>query len=390
MNATPTLADIIRVGLPGYLSRFGTPHRAAARAIRAITTCRTPALGGTTYSCSACGHQLPRYHSCRNRNCPACQTTRRMQWVEARTAELLPVGYFHVVFTIPSQLNPFALRNQAVFYNLMFRAVRETLLELGADRKRLGAQLGFIAVLHTWGQSLVDHPHIHCVVPGGGLRADRRWVAARQDFLFPIPVMRALYRGKLLAGFRQALQTGDIGLHGTLAEYADPARLQSLLDTLYALPWVVYCKPPFASPQVVVKYLGRYTHRVAISNQRIRSLHNGQVSFTYKDYADADRPKVMTLDAVEFIRRFLMHVVPAGFVRIRHFGFLANRNRKAKLAACLRCFNRTPPARSPQPNPTQPPWVRIIMQLTGRDPTRCPLCATGRLFAVGLIPRFTG
>jgi hypothetical protein len=392
MNASTTLADVIRAGLPAYRERFGAPHHHAARAIRAITDCRTPAMGGLRYQCSECGHQRPRYHSCRNRNCPTCQTAKRLQWIEARTRELLPVGYFHVVFTLPAQLRPFALRNQAVFYRLMFQAASATLLQLGADQKRLGAQLGLVAVLHTWGQNLMDHPHIHCIVPGGGIDERGKWLPARQSFLFPVAVMRALYRGKLLAGLKEALADGRIGLHGTLSEYQQPGRLKELFDSLYTMPWVVYCKAPFASAQAVVKYLGRYTHRVAISNQRILSLQDGQVSFAYKDYADCDKRKVMTLSAGEFLRRFLMHVVPRGFVRIRHFGFLANRNRKTKLAACLSFFGSRKPAEpvSPRRNAVTPAWVRIIKELTGRDPRTCPLCTHGMMLPLCPIPRLTG
>lgn len=388
MSETPaSIADIVRYATPGYIERFGVPHKSACSAIRAITACRTPALGGQRYACNSCGHEHSRYHSCRNRNCPVCQTTRRVEWVQARIRELLPVGYFHVVFTVPSQLNPFALRNQAVFYGLMFDAVRQTLLKLGADPKRLGAQLGFITVLHTWGQNLMDHPHIHCIVPGGGINASGRWTPARQRYLFPVAVMRALFRGAFLAAFKQALACGDIGLHGALDSYRDRARMDNLIDSLYRKDWVVYCKPPFASAQAVVKYLGRYTHRVAISNQRILSMENGQVRFSYKDYADRDSRKVMSVSAVEFLRRFLMHVVPAGFVRIRHYGFLANRNRKEKLAACLKLFGKKLPAKNPRLRAGSERWVRIIKKLIGRDPTICPVCERGRMVAVALIPR---
>jgi hypothetical protein len=390
MSTTPTVADIIREALPDYTAQHGTPHRAACSAIRAITACRTPAMGGTTYACDGCGQTLPRYHSCRNRNCPTCQTTRRMQWVQARTAELLPVGYFHVVFTIPAQLNAFALRNQAAFYRIMFAAVSQTLLSLAADRNRLGAQLGFFAVLHTWGQNLLDHPHIHCVVPGGGINDKGRWVPARQDYLLPVAVMSGLFRGKFMAAFTDAVKSGDIALHGSLAQYQDSGQYEKLLSALYGTNWVVYCKAPFGSAQAVVKYLGRYTHRVAISNQRILSIDQGAVQFSYKDYADASTRKIMTLSAVEFLRRFLMHVLPAGFVRIRYFGFLANRNRKGSFTQCLLFFGKKPPERTePQPS-AEPRWVQLVKKLTGRDPTLCPFCSTGHLVAVALIPRMSG
>lgn len=258
---TPTIADVFRSGFSGYCSQFGVPHHDALNAARAIMACRTERLGGQRYRCDHCGEELLRYHSCRNRSCPTCQTTKRLEWVHARIDELLPVGYFHVVFTLPQELAPFALRNQKVFYDLMFRCVNQTLQQLAADPKRMGAHIGFIAILHTWGQNLMHHPHVHCVVPGGGLDpATMRWKPSGERFLFPVSVMRKLFRGKLMDCFVKAVATGEIKLHGSLAEYADSRRFKRLLDQLYAKTWVVYCKAPFASPQAVVKYLGQYTH----------------------------------------------------------------------------------------------------------------------------------
>jgi hypothetical protein len=287
------------------------------------------------------------------------------------------------VFTLPHQLAPFALRNKAVFYALMFRAVKETLLTLAHDPKRLGATVGFVTVLHTWGQTLVDHPHIHCIIPGGGLTQSQRWKPCEKKFLFPIPVLQKMFRGKVLDFFKQGVACGEIQLHGLLAEYADPERLRQLIDALYRIPWVVYVKAPFASPQAVVKYLGQYTHRVAISNYRIQGFENGMVSFRYKDYADANKRKIMTVSAMEFIRRFLLHVVPSGFVRIRHYGFLANRNRPTKLAACCRFFRKKPPCPNKERKRS---WIDIFKRLRGYDPTRCKQCLEGVMNIVAIIP----
>ena len=296
---------------------------------------------------------------------------------------MLPVGYFHVVFTVPHRLNPFALRNKKVFYDLMFRAVKETLLQLAADSRRLGADIGFVTVLHTWGQNLCDHPHIHCIVPGGGYDEQRqRWKASGNGFLFPIAVMRKLYRGKLMAFFRQALRDGSLGLHGTLERYTDRAVLQQLIDELYATDWVVYAKAPFASAQALVKYLGQYTHRVAIGNSRILSADEHTVTFRYKDYADGDRRKLLRIATTEFIRRFLLHVLPRGFRRIRYYGFLAVRARKKRLTRCREYFHLKQVARKAVRT-----CVEIVKELTGRDPLVCPRCKLGSLRTVMLVPR---
>ncbi|OGJ88419.1 MAG: hypothetical protein A2268_02745 [Candidatus Raymondbacteria bacterium RifOxyA12_full_50_37] len=341
----------------------------------AIMACRTAQLGGHVYQCDSCGHEHISYNSCRNRHCPQCQALARSAWVQARMDDLLPVPYFHAVFTIPPALNPFALRNKEAFYALMFKAVSETLLELAKNKKRLGAVIGFIAILHTWGQNLMDHPHIHCVVPGGGIQ-ETRWIHCRRKFLFPIRVLSALFKGKLMAYFREAVTNNDIQFHGALAAHKDPIAFQSLIDDLYAQDWVIYVKPPFAGPQAVLKYLGSYTHRIAISNRRIISIKDGMVSFTWKDYAHGNVRKVMAFPISEFIRRFLLHVVPKGFVRIRHYGFLGNRTRKTSIAACRKALGvLRPPEEKRQPRS----WVDLCKQLTGNDPTLCPMCGTGHL-----------
>ena len=299
-----------------------------------------------------------------------------MGWVSDRLDELLPVGYFHVVFTIPSELNGFALRNQKVFYDLLFRAVKETMLELAANPARLGADIGFVALLHTWGQTMMDHPHVHCIVPGGGYDAVRgRWKSSRNAFLFPVAVLRKLFRGKLMALFTEAVENGTIALHGKLAVYARKELWLRLVDELYTRQWVVYVKAPFASPQALVKYLGNYTHRVAIANSRILHADHNSVTFSYKDYAADDALKTMTVSTVEFIRRFMMHVLPQGFKRIRYFGFLAPRAREKRLNRCRRFFSKKPCPKKKRSRP----WYQVIRELTGKDPLRCGCCGIGTL-----------
>lgn len=379
---TPTVADIFRYGFQRYVDRFGPQPLDVLKAVDAITTCRTEQLGGHRYQCDHCGNELTLHNSCRNRNCPRCQANARLRWVHDRIEELLPVGYFHAVFTVPALLGPFAVRNKAAFYRIMFRAVKETLLTLALDEKRLGAAVGFVTVLHTWGQTIIDHPHIHVIIPGGGLSSSGTWKACRERFLFPVAVMRKMFRGKLMDFFTQAVDRGEIKRCGTLTGYEDPPAFRKLIDELYGKEWVVYVKPPFASPQAVVKYLGQYTHRIAIADHRIVRFENGMVTFSYKDYADNNRRKEMTLDCIEFIRRFLMHVVPKGFVRIRHYGFLANRNRLTKLARCLAIFRKKPPLKKAGKRTS---WIDAFRKLHGYDPRRCRQCLAGIMQIVETI-----
>jgi hypothetical protein len=381
---TPTVADIFRYGFRLYMERLGPQPLDVLKAVDAIETCRTESLGGHRYQCERCGEELTLHNSCRNRNCPQCQANARLCWIHDRIDELLPVGYFHVVFTVPDLLAPFAVRNKTVFYKLMFRAVKETLLTLAQDDKRLGATVGFITVLHTWGQTIIDHPHIHVIIPGGGLTSSGTWKACREKFLFPVAVMRKLFRGKLMDFFLRAIEDGSIKRCGTLARYEEPSTFKHLVDELYSKEWVVYVKPPFASPQAVVKYLGQYTHRIAISNHRIISFENGMVTFSYKDYHEKDghQRKVMSLDCIEFIRRFLMHVVPKGFVRIRHYGFLSNRNRSTLLARCLAYFKKKPPMKLPGKKTS---WIEAFRKLHGYDPRRCRKCLAGIMQLVEII-----
>jgi hypothetical protein len=307
----------------------------------------------------------------------------RVKWVDRRFRELLPVPYFHVVFTLPRELNAFALRNKEAFYSIFFRAVSETLTAFGRDKKYLGAQIGFITILHTWGQNLMDHPHIHCVVPGGGLVGNEKWKHLKKDFLFPIKPLSALFKGKMLDYFKAGLQNKTIELHGTLRQYENPGALKELIDSLYEAQWIVYAKPPFAGPKAVFKYLGRYTHRIAISNNRIVSITDDSVTFSWKDYTDGNKRKNMTVPIIEFIRRFLLHVIPTGFVRIRHYGFLSNRDRKAKVHQCLYLLGVLPQldarAEPAEPKPTE--------SFSDIDCSLCPICRKGYMKPLREIPR---
>jgi hypothetical protein len=320
------------------------------------------------------------YNSCGNRHCPKCQAAARGAWLEARREELLPVEYYHVVFTLPEAIAPLALQNKAIVYGLLFHAAAQTLQALAANPRHLGAEIGLLAVLHTWGQNLLHHPHLHCVVPGGGLAADgSRWIACRPGFFLPVRALSRLFRGKFLARLQAAYAQGRLGLHGKLAALREPAAFAQLIGSCYAREWVVYAKRPFGGPEQVLKYLARYTHRVAISNRRLVALKDGQVTFRWKDYAHGNREATMALSAVEFLRRFLLHVLPTGFVRIRHYGFLAHRHRAAKLARCRELLGVA--AVDPEPPPPASPAEEASHA--------CPACQHGRMLVVEHRPRPT-
>jgi hypothetical protein len=339
--------------------------------MRAIELCRTKELGGHLKKCDRCGFEHPTYNSCRNRHCPKCQSLAKAQWLKKQTSELLPTGYFHLVFTLPHELNRLILVNKRILLSLLFKAVSETLLEFG--RTRLGGTLGVIAVLHTWDQTLRDHFHLHCLVPSGALSFDQsRWISVRKNFLFPVKALSLVFRGKFLDLLRRASAQGKLELLGEV-------------ETLRKKNWVVYAKKPFSSAQTVLDYLGRYTHRVALSNDRILSVENGQVTLSYRDRRDGDRKKTMTLEAQEFIRRFLLHVLPDGFMRIRHFGFLANRSKKQALSRC-REFLGLPPAlpQFPKKSPQD-----LFLELTGIDLSRCPACKQGTMVVVAELPKLS-
>jgi hypothetical protein len=337
------VADVLRRHGAAYLAAQAAHlSRHQVRAVRELALCRTAALGGHTEQCGACGAARVSYNSCRNRHCPKCQAGTRAAWLQRESQTLLPVDYYHVVFTLPAALAPLALQNPALLYDLLLRTAWQTVRELAADPHYLGATVGLLAVLHSWGQTLSHHPHVHCVVTGGGLACDVHgrivpppcWRSCRPGFFLPVRVLGRLFRGKFLAGLRAAYDRGAVGCHGRLAELAVPAAFATWLAPLYAQDWVVYAKPPFGGPQQVLKYLARYTHRVAISNSRLVALDDAGVTFTYKDYADDRRCKTMTLPAAEFLRRFLQHVLPSGFVKVRHYGLLSNRYREAHLRLC--------------------------------------------------------
>ena len=372
------VADVFRTYEKEFFTQWGHVLGADQRkAFAAIRDCRTAALGGHVEymeQCDACGHRVISYNSCRDRHCPKCQAMARAEWLAEREGELLPVPYFHVVFTLPQQIGGLALQNPREIYSILFRAASETLLSIAADPKRLGAAIGFIAVLHTWGQNLHLHPHLHCVVPGGGISPDgAHWIGCKKQWFFlPVKVLSGRFRNLFLIYLGKAFRAGKLKFHGGMAHLAQPAVFEALCRQARRIEWVVFVKPPFGGPEQVLKYLARYTHRVAISNQRLLSMENGRVSFVYKDYADGNRSKVMTLDATEFTRRFLLHILPRGFVRIRQFGFLANRARGKKLAFCRALLSAIPPATS---------------RTTERqDAKRCPACKIGRMILIGIAP----
>ncbi len=379
---TPTLGDVIRRFGPALLDQSGAGVTPAQRAVLAtLGRCHTAALGGHLYRCNTCGTELPAYNGCGNRHCPSCLGHKSAQWLKARAEELLPVSYFHVVFTVPTEIAALALGNKKVVYPILLRAAAETLLEVAANPVHLGADIGFLAILHTWTQTLIHHPHVHCVVPGGGLAPDgSRWVPSRDDFFLPVRVLASLFRGKFLAFLQQAQRTGALRFAGTTADLATPAGFAAFLKAQRDRSWVVYAKAPFGSPEQVLKYLARYTHRVAISDRRILSMDDRGVTFRYRDNATGGA-KSMTLDGVEFLRRFLLHVLPTGFVRIRYYGLLANRHRAQNLERCrallgaLEQAGATPSrSQATEPRPTDE---------NGRG--RCTVCGVGQLVVVSSL-----
>jgi len=339
------VADLIRTAGAAFFER--NRHWLSWKHIKvllAIARCRTAALGGHLDECTRCGHRAAiSYNSCRNRHCPKCQTAARERWIAARQRELLPTRYVHVVFTLPRQLAPLTLQNKKVIYGLLLRSCAETLLEVARDPRHLGAEIGFFTVLHTWNQKLELHPHVHCVVPAGGLSLDHtHWVKSRDRFFLSIKVLRRVFRGKFVAGLQQTFQEGQLNFHGDLTCLAQPKTFAAWLRPLFRKDWVVYAKPPFGGPEYVLQYLGRYTHRVAISNHRLVSFAGGKVTFRWRDSAHNNEQKLLTLSLDEFLRRFLLHLLPKGFVRIRNFGFLANRRRATLLALCFHLLGSAP------------------------------------------------
>jgi hypothetical protein len=356
------LADIVRA----HGAAFSASHRLCSvqhRALRAIEHCRTAALGGELRQCDACGTQRYVYHSCRNRHCPKCHTRAKERWLAARRAELLPVPYYHLVFTLPHELNTLGQYRPGEIYSMLFGAASETLLEFGRNPRWLGGEIAATLVLHTWGQTLSQHLHVHCLVAGGALDATGKWVRSRRGFLFPVKALSSVFRGKLVAALAKL-----------------PAQPQ-LLAALRAKPWIVYAKRPFAGPEQVLEYLGRYTHRTAISNERLVSADSASVRFSYKDYAHGERRRIMQLEPEEFLRRFTLHVLPRGFNRIRHYGLLANRNKRMLLARARAALAVPREVEPPQSQSVQAFWLRVA----AIDIERCPHCQLGRLHTVQLL-----
>ncbi|GJL90291.1 MAG: putative transposase y4qJ [Minwuia thermotolerans] len=373
------VADVIRHCAPDYLRDYA-PQAAHERVLRHLAACRTAQLGGHVERCDRCGYERNAYNSCRDRHCPKCQASGSVRWVEARERDLLPVHYFHVVFTLPASIAAIALQNKRVVYGLLFQASSSVMTELAADPKHLGARLGFLGVLHTWGQTLTHHPHVHYVVAGGGPSLDgERWLPCRASYFLPIPVLQLKFRGRFLDLLKHAYAAGRLQFRGVLRRLARRKRFLKYLRTPYRQNWVVYAKPPFGSPQQVVRYLGRYTHRVAIGNSRLLDLRGGRISFRWKDYSQGSRQRVLTLEATEFLRRFLLHVLPKRFVRIRYYGFLANRWRVERLKLCRELLGVASKVETTTDEEEEAASEGEVVQAA------CPKCGEGRMLRAGLV-----
>src|SRR6266699_2612184 len=382
------VADVFRRYGAAYREQHGASMSMAQRRVMtAIELCRTAALGGHLERCDQCGHERNCFNSCRDRHCPKCQSLARAQWIEDRQSELLEVPYFHVVFTVPEEIAAIACQNKKVVYGILFHVTAETLTTIAADPKHLGAQIGFFAVLHSWGQNLLFHPHLHCVVPGGGPSPDgQRWISCRPDFFLPVRVLSRLFRRLLLESLQKAFDSGRLQFFGALEPLRERLAFVRHLARAKTSEWVVYAKRPFAGPQQVLDYVGRYTHRVAISNNRLLDIENDQVRFQWKDYRTGDEVKTMTLSADEFIRRFLLHILPNGFQRIRYYGFLGNRGRHEKLDQCRRLLGM----QIPDPQATSIPeqdYRDRYEDLTGCSLRQCPQCQHGRMVLVAILPK---
>ena len=379
------VADVFRRYGAAYRLQHGASLAVAQRRVMtAIESCRTAVLGGHLERCDQCGHERNAYNSCSDRHCPKCQSLARAEWLEHRRSELLDTQYFHVVFTLPEQIAPIAYQNKKVVYGILFRATAETLRTIAADPKHLGAEIGFFAVLHSWGQNLLHHPHLHCVVPGGGLSADAtQWISCRPGFFLPVRVLSRFFRRLFLEYLLQAFDAGKLQFFSSLKPLRERAAFLRHLAPARQMKWVVYAKRPFAGPEQVLDYVGRYTHRVALSNNRLLDIDQGKVTFRYKDYRHDGQQKTMTLDAEEFIRRFLLHVLPDGFQRIRYYGFLGNRYRKEKLSRCRQLLGMAA-CEPPAPEASQDYRDRCE-ELTGSSLWECPVCHQGRMAVVAIL-----
>lgn len=375
------VADIFNKYGADYREKHKLPLQ-SLKAMSAIESCRTIALGGHIDQCEYCGHERNSFNSCRNRHCPKCQGMEQIKWLEKRKRELLPVKYFHLVFTIPSELNRLTLVNQKVLYGILFKASTETINMLSDQKKHLGAKPGCIAILHTWGQNLMEHPHVHVLVTGGGLSQDgKKWINSKKNFFIPVKVMSMVFRGKLLYYFRKAYISNQLVFEGEVMKLRKEADFKKLLDILYQKQWVVYAKKPFGNAGKVLHYLGRYTHRIAISNHRIKMLKDDKVSFRWKDYADNNKPKLMTLQVHEFIRRFLLHVLPSGFFKIRYYGLLSSRNKRSNIEICRKLLGVI----TEFINKTKQTWQELLFEYTGIDVDVCPVCKKGRMKLIKVL-----
>ena len=372
--SNPEVQDIFNRYIDDYVLNHRGLSEMKYKAISAIRSCRTGILGGHIDECNACGHINISYNSCRNRNCPKCQTFAKEKWIDRMRENLINVPYFHVVFTIPEELNMVAYYNQEVVYKILFDAAAETLKELSADSKYLGAEIGFTSILHSWGQNLLLHPHNHVLVPAGGIGADGQLKISAKNFFIPVKVLSKKFRGKFLHKLKRAFS--KLEFKGKYEKLYKNSEFHRLIDSCYRKQWVVYCKETFSGPEAVIEYLGRYTHKIAISNSRILDIENGKVTFKWRDYRD-NKEKIMTISAEEFIRRFLMHILPKRFIKIRHYGIMSNRNRKTKLKACQKLTGCSDiKAKFKDLNP-----VEIILKITGRDVTKCPCCKIGTMIS---------
>ena len=375
---SPEIADIFRQNL----DKLKKLSKQQWKVVNAIISCRTSRLGGHILKCPECSHIKYLYHSCRNRHCPKCGSLAKARWLENRMNEVLPVEYYHVVFTLPSQLNLIVKYNERLLYNLLFKAVKETLLEAGRNPDNIGCEIGFLGVLHTWGQNLLDHPHIHCVVPGGGLSMDKKkWINCKKGFFISVKKLSVLFRGKFLYYLKKYYKNNKLKFAGKIEHLKNRLLFQGFIDNLYSQNWVVYSKKPFSNPKQVFDYLGRYTHRIAITNNRLISLKNNNVSFRWKDYKDNNKIKIMSLNVSEFMRRFLLHVLPAQFVRIRSYGILSNRNRE-KLKLCKK-YLKVEDEENKKIKPES--WYELFFRLTGIDIRLCECCHIGRYIIIDSI-----
>jgi len=388
-RTTLEVADVFRGEAASFLRDYGDSLSSQQKRVFSdIQACRTAVMGGHVQECDHCGYRENSYNSCRNRHCPKCQALARAAWLQQRAADLLPISYFHVVFTLPSEIAALAVQNKRVLYGTLFEAASQTLMQVAANPRHLGAhEIGLLAVLHTWGQNLMHHPHLHCAVSGGGLSEDAsRWIASRKHYFLPVKVLSRVFRGKFRALLQRAFDRGELGFFGELASLSAADAFRRFLEAATKRPWVVYAKRPFSDATCVLKYLARYTHRVAISNSRLLDYRDGQVTFRYKDYAQESRQRTMTLPAAEFIRRFLLHVLPDGFMRVRHYGYLANRHRREKLETCRRLLGCAAPAEAE--GKVNPPDSQPCEDGGETEATiRCPACKVGRMRIVSTFDR---